>query len=390
MSFKKITVVGAGYVGSSLASLFGQRLDVCLIDTDEDKVLKINNNQSPIEDVEITKLLESKKTSFKGSLDLQDRYCKTDLYIISLPTNYDEDNNFFDTSIVESEIKKIISHDPGVPILIKSTVPVGFTRKFNSKYEESKVIFSPEFLREGNALIDNLYPSRIVIGEESELGRKIGELFYEFSLNKPEVFFMNSDEAESVKLFSNSYLAMRVAYFNELDSYAISAGIDASKIINAVSADPRISNGYNNPSFGYGGYCLPKDSKQLLANYASVPQNIIGAIVEANSSRKDVIASDILSMNKQSIGIYRLIMKEGSDNIRQSSIQGIMKRLKAKGRDVIVYEPMLKDDSFYGSKVYRDLDEFIIDCDLIVANRMSKELDQCGSIIYTRDVFREN
>ncbi len=390
MSFEKITIIGAGYVGSSLASLFGQRLEVNLVDTDKDKVLKINSKQSPIEDDEITKFLESRKTSFKGSLDLQECSSNTDLYIIALPTNYDEDKDFFDTSIVENEIEKIIFHDPGVPILIKSTIPVGFTRKINSHYKESKVIFSPEFLREGKALVDNLHPSRIVIGEESELGKKIGELFYEFSLNEPEVFFMNSDEAESVKLFSNSYLAMRVAYFNELDSYAMLAGIDSSKVIQAVSADPRISNGYNNPSFGYGGYCLPKDSKQLLANYASVPQNIIGAIVAANSSRKDVIASDILSMNKQSIGIYRLVMKEGSDNIRQSSIQGVMKRLKAKGRNVIVYEPLLKEDSFYGSKVYRNLDEFVTDCDLIVANRMSKELDQYASIIYTRDVFREN
>lgn len=390
MPFEKITVIGAGYVGSSLASLFGQRLEVNLIDTDKDKVLRINNNQSPIEDEEITKFLDNGKTSFSGNLDLQDCFTKTDLYIISLPTNYDEDKNFFDTSILESEIEKIISNDPGVPILIKSTIPVGFTKKFNSKYDESKIIFSPEFLREGSALIDNLYPSRIVVGEESDLGKKIGDLFYEFSLNKPEIFFMNSDEAESVKLFSNSYLAMRVAYFNELDSYAMLAGIDSHKVIKAVSADPRISDGYNNPSFGYGGYCLPKDSKQLLANYASVPQNIIGAIVEANSSRKDAIASDILSMNKQSIGIYRLVMKEGSDNIRQSSIQGVMKRLKAKGKDVIVYEPMLKEDSFYGSKVYKTLEEFVTDSDLIIANRMHKELDPYASIIYTRDVFREN
>jgi UDPglucose 6-dehydrogenase len=390
MPFKNITIIGAGYVGSSLASLFGQRLNVNLVDIDEDKILKINNNQSPIEDSQIKNFLKNGKTFFSGHLNLQESFNNTDLYIISLPTNYDEEKNFFDTSTLEEEIKKIISNDPGIPILVKSTVPVGFTRKFNLAFDDTKIIFSPEFLREGSALSDNLNPSRIVIGEDSELGKRIGNLFYEFSLNKPKIFLMNSDEAESVKLFSNAYLAMRVAYFNELDSYAIKAGIDSKEIIKAVSADPRISDGYNNPSFGYGGYCLPKDSKQLLANYASVPQNIIGAIVEANSSRKDAIASDILSMNKQSIGIYRLVMKEGSDNIRQSSIQGVMKRLKAKGKNVIVYEPMLKEDSFYGSKVYKTLEEFVTDSDLIIANRMHKELDPYASIVYTRDVFREN
>jgi len=390
MPFQNITILGAGYVGSSLASLFGQRLSVNLIDVDEEKILKINNDESPIEDNEINNFLKKGKTSFTGHLNLNKSFNNTDLYIIALPTNYDEEKNFFDTSILEDEIKKIISKDPGIPILLKSTVPVGFTRKLNSQYDDTNIIFSPEFLREGSALSDNLNPSRIVIGEDSELGKKIGTLFYKFSLNEPEVFFMNSDEAESVKLFSNSYLAMRVAYFNELDSYAMKVGIDSKKIIKAVSADSRISDGYNNPSFGYGGYCLPKDSKQLLANYASVPQNIISAIVEANASRKDVIASDILSMNKQSIGIYRLVMKEGSDNIRQSSIQGVMKRLKAKGKNVIVYEPMLKDDSFYGSKIYKDLDEFAADSDLIVANRMHRELEPYSSIVYTRDVFREN
>jgi len=388
--FRRITILGAGYVGSSLAALLGQKLDVTLVDIDERKIADINKGKSPIEDSKIQQYLDEGLTKFKGIGNLKSSFGNTDLYIVCLPTNYDIDKNFFDTSILEEKVLEIINNDKSVPVLIKSTVQVGFTEEFSKKYNQNKVIFSPEFLREGTSLDDNLHPSRIVIGDQTPLGKKIGNLLAEFAHNSPRIFYMSSSEAESVKLFSNSYLALRVAYFNELDTYAMEYGLDTLNIIQAVSADPRIGEIYNNPSFGYGGYCLPKDSKQLLANYDSVPQNVISAIVEANASRKDVIANDILSKNVDCVGIYRLAMKEGSDNIRESSIQGVMKRIKAKGVRVVVYEPMLDQKDFFGSKIYKDFDDFIADSSLIVANRMHDDLQNVAHKVYTRDIFQEN
>ena len=386
---KDITILGAGYVGTSLAALFGQRLNVSLIDIDKDKIQLIKNNLSPIKDLLVQEYLKQDKTTIKIS-SLSKQFKRTDLYILCLPTNYDPIQNFFDTTILEKSIEEIVAKDPGIPILIKSTVPVGFTEKIKNKLNVKNIFFSPEFLREGRALQDNISPSRIVIGDEGSVGKEIGNLFLKFSLNEPPVFFMESLEAESVKLFSNAYLALRVAYFNELDSYSLNFGLNTKKVINAVCEDPRIGGGYNNPSFGYGGYCLPKDSKQLLANYSSIPQNIIGAIVEANSSRKDVIAQDILKLNPSTVGIYRLIMKSDSDNIRESSIQGIMKRLKAKGLEIIVYEPLIQERKFFGSKVYKNLNEFKQDSTLILTNRSDDSLNDVEDKIYTRDLFGDN
>jgi len=390
MKFKNITIVGAGYVGTSLAALFGQRLNVSLVDIDNLKVEKINSKQSPIHDLLIQEYLDQEKTKFKGMSDLSSSFGVTDLYILALPTNYDPNKSYFDTSLLESVIQKIVDKDSDIPILIKSTVPVGFCSEVQEKFKSKNIIFSPEFLREGKALEDNLFPSRIVVGGDPNVCKKIGDLLKSFALNDPDCFYMMPKEAESVKLFSNTYLALRVAYFNELDSYAMKFGIDTEKVISAVSADSRIGDGYNNPSFGYGGYCLPKDSKQLLANYSSVPQNIIGAIVDANSSRKDAIAEDILKRKPHCIGIYRLLMKESSDNIRESSIQGVMKRLKAKGVKIIVYEPLIKESEFFGSKVYTDLDSFKETASLIVANRKTPDLLDVESKVYTRDLFGEN
>jgi len=388
--YKNITIIGAGYVGTSLATLLGQKLNISLVDTDMSKIDLINSNQSPITDTLIQEYLDQKKSKFHGESSVSNLFGKTDLYILALPTNYDSNKNYFDTSILERVISQLIDNDSNIPILIKSTIPVGFTSEIKAKLKSKNIIFSPEFLREGQALEDNLLPSRIVIGGNTALAKSIGNLLKSFALNKPECFYMSSKDAESVKLFSNAYLALRVAYFNELDSYAMKFNIDSAQVINAVCSDPRIGKGYNNPSFGYGGYCLPKDSKQLLANYSAVPQNIIGAIVDANSSRKDAIAEDIINREPQCVGIYRLTMKEGSDNIRQSSIQGIMKRIKAKGIKVIVFEPLIDETEFFGSNLLLDLNQFKQESSIIVANRMHSDLIDVVHKVYTRDIFSEN
>ena len=389
MSIEKITVIGAGYVGLSLSSLFGKSYKVKIFDIDKKKLEKIDKSIVPIEDEFMQNYLDSKKTKFNAIYDLKESFGNTDLFIICLPSNYDADKNFFDTSAIEDTIRRIREANDDSLILIKSTVPVGFTKKINATYPKGEIIFSPEFLREGKALKDNLEPDRIVIGSESDEAKKIGIIFQVLAKNDPECFFMKPDEAESVKLFSNTYLAMRVAFFNELDSFCFSQNLDSKKIIKAVCSDSRIGEGYNNPSFGYGGYCLPKDTKQLLANYKEIPQNIIESIVKSNSSRKDFIADDVLS-NNGVIGIYRLVMKEGSDNIRESSIQGILKRLNAKGKNLLIYEPLLKDKYFFGVEVVDDLKEFKNRSDLILANRFNDELKDSLKKIYTRDLFREN
>ena len=389
MSIEKITVIGAGYVGLSLSSLFGKSYKVKIFDIDKKKLEKIDKSIVPIEDEFMQNYLDSKKTKYNAIYDLKESFGNTDLFIICLPSNYDADKNFFDTSAIEDTIRRIREANDDSLILIKSTVPVGFTKKINATYPKGEIIFSPEFLREGKALKDNLEPDRIVIGSESDEAKKIGIIFQVLAKNDPECFFMKPDEAESVKLFSNTYLAMRVAFFNELDSFCFSQNLDSKKIIKAVCSDSRIGEGYNNPSFGYGGYCLPKDTKQLLANYKEIPQNIIESIVKSNSSRKDFIADDVLS-NNGVIGIYRLVMKEGSDNIRESSIQGILKRLNAKGKNLLIYEPLLKDKYFFGVEVVDDLKEFKNRSDLILANRFNDELKDSLKKIYTRDLFREN
>ena len=390
MEFKNITIIGAGYVGTSLAALLGQELNISLVDIDDQKVNKINSSQCPIQDPLIQEYLDQGKTKFKGTSDLVSLFGKTDLYILALPTNYNINKSYFDTSILESVVKQLVDNDYSIPILIKSTVPVGFSSEMQEKFGCNSIIFSPEFLREGKALHDNIYPSRIVVGGDPAICKNIGNLLKSYAKNGPDCFYMTTKEAESVKLFSNTYLALRVAYFNELDSFALEFGINTEKVIRGVCADSRIGEGYNNPSFGYGGYCLPKDSKQLLANYSSVPQNIISAIVDANSSRKDAIAEDILKREPDCIGIYRLLMKESSDNIRESSIQGVMKRLKAKGIEIIVYEPLIEESEFFGSKVYTDLNSFKKTASLIVTNRMAPDLSDVEDKVYTRDLFGEN
>tara|TARA_Y100000591_G_scaffold223287_1_gene194570 strand:+ start:7220 stop:8395 length:1176 start_codon:yes stop_codon:yes gene_type:complete len=391
MTFKNITIVGGGYVGISLAALLGQKHSVTIIDTDHTKVKKINSNQSTIEDSLISDFLENGKTSIHASSDLSSSFKKTDLYILALPTNYNEKTNNFDVEILETVISNIRSSNNQSPILIKSTIPVGFTDYCKNKFDFNEIIFSPEFLREGRALEDNLNPSRIVIGCNSNLGENIAETFKTLALNDPEIFLTSSKEAECIKLFSNAYLAMRVAFFNELDSFCINQETDPKTVINAVSSDSRIGTGYNNPSFGYGGYCLPKDTKQLLSNYNNVPQNIISAIVDANTSRKDFITDHLLSFSNVNIfGFYRLTMKEGSDNIRDSSVQGIIKRLNAKGKKIIIFEPLLNTKEFFGIEVVSDLDNFLERAELIIANRITPEIESNSRKIYTRDIFNNN
>ena len=390
MTYKNITIVGAGYVGTSYATLLGQTSQVRVVDIDQKKINLIEQGKSPIEDDLIKDFLDSGKSKFKGLMNLRESFGSTDLYLLALPTNYDEEKNYFNTEILEDVLKLISKEDPNIPILIKSTVPVGFTDRIIMEINNNNIIFSPEFLREGKALQDNIYPSRIVFGSTSEEAHKIANFLSSFTQNNPNILYMSSKEAESVKLFANSYLALRVSFFNELDTYALSNGIDSRKVIEAVCADERIGDGYNNPSFGYGGYCLPKDSKQLLANYKLVPQKIIGAIVEANSARKDAIAADIISRNIKTLGVFRLVMKEGSDNIRDSSIQGVIKRIKAKGIEVIIYEPYISEGTFFNSKVYKNLDDFKKDSSLIVTNRMHPDLLDVERKIYTRDLFNQN